>query len=248
MNLLSNYKKNIFSQFGEDGIIEKIFEIIEPTSKVCVEFGAWDGVWLSNTANLWKNKNWKAVLIENNYEKFKEISINSKFCDVIPVHSTVGTDNNLNSIDFILNNININSVDLLSIDIDGNEYYILENLICKPSVIIVEYNPTIPYWIDCYQKENEYFGASVAALERIAKEKKYSLVSSTETNLFFVNNKYYHLFEAFNTNKEQILDKKHYEFIISDYSGKYLSIGNLPYGKNYHLDKNKIIFKSLENT
>lgn len=246
MNLLSSFKKNIFSQFGEDGIIEKIFEIIPIKSKICVEFGAWDGIWLSNTANLWKNKGWKGVLIEGNLEKYKEIYDNSIGSDVIAIHSMVGFDNKYSSIDCILKNQNINFVDLLSIDIDGNEYYILENLVSRPSVLVVEYNPTIPYWIDCFQKENEYFGASVAALERVAISKGYVLVGTTETNLFFIDKQYLNLFNNFNLNKDAIIDKKHYEFLISDYSGKYLSMGKLPYGKSSILDKNKIIFKNME--
>lgn len=240
---LSNYKKNIFSQFGEDGIIEKIFEIVPIKSKTCVEFGAWDGIWLSNTANLWKNKGWKAVLIESNLEKYKEIFTNSINHDVLAINSTVGFNNETDSIDYLLKNNNINSVDLISIDIDGNEYYVLENLILKPTVLIIEYNPTIPYWIDCYQKPNEYFGASVAALNRIAESKGYSLISATETNLFFIDNQYYYLFNNYIVNKDQILNKSHYEFTISDYSGKYLSLGKLPYGKTSMLDKNKIILK-----
>ena len=48
-NWLLKYRKNIFSQFGEDGIIEKIFSILPNTCKWCVEFGAWDGKHISNT-------------------------------------------------------------------------------------------------------------------------------------------------------------------------------------------------------
>ena len=61
--LLAQHGQNVFSQFGEDGIIARIFEIIGLQSKACIEFGAWDGFHMSNTANLW-TKGWKGVLIE----------------------------------------------------------------------------------------------------------------------------------------------------------------------------------------
>ena len=59
------YKKNIFSQFGEDGIIEEIFKRLSDVSdKRCCEFGAWNGKFLSNTCNLITNHNYEAILIE----------------------------------------------------------------------------------------------------------------------------------------------------------------------------------------
>lgn len=62
---LNSYQKNIYSQFGEDGIIQRIFEILPVTDeKWCVELGAWDGIYLSNTHHLIKNKQWNGVLIE----------------------------------------------------------------------------------------------------------------------------------------------------------------------------------------
>ena len=63
MNLL-DYKKNISSQYGEDGIIEKIIQILNPLeNKFFVEFGAWDGINLSN-ARLLFEKNWNGMFIE----------------------------------------------------------------------------------------------------------------------------------------------------------------------------------------
>jgi len=70
------YKKNIFSQYGEDGIIEEIFKRLESVSdKQCCEFGAWDGKFLSNTCNLITNHNYEAILIESDKKKFNELNI-----------------------------------------------------------------------------------------------------------------------------------------------------------------------------
>ena len=67
------YAKNIFSQNGDDGIIEKIFEHLKINDGVVVEFGAWDGIYLSNVYNLWKNKNFSALLIESDEGKANEM-------------------------------------------------------------------------------------------------------------------------------------------------------------------------------
>jgi hypothetical protein len=59
-----DFEKSVFSQHGEDGVLEKLFEVIEPTSFYAVEFGAADGATISNTRNLILNHDWGALLIE----------------------------------------------------------------------------------------------------------------------------------------------------------------------------------------
>lgn len=66
MKKLYEYHRDVYSQNGEDGIIEHIFEKLGINGGVLLEIGAWDGFYLSNTANIWsKNKNFKSVLIES---------------------------------------------------------------------------------------------------------------------------------------------------------------------------------------
>jgi len=226
---INEFKFNVHSQFGEDGIIEKIFEIIKPEFKTCIEFGAWDGVYLSNTANLWK-KDWKAILIESDNEKFKEL-LKNKNDNVIPICAKV--DNNLNSLDKILENNNIEkNIDFLSIDIDGNDYYIMESLKFKPKLICIEYNPTIPYWIDLKQDYDaiDSFGCSPKSLYDLAKKMGYMLVSATDVNLFFVDNKYQNLFEKYEQNLSELVCKTHYNYIISKYNGKSIEVTPFVYG------------------
>ena len=65
IDFLYNYSKNVYSQNGEDGINKFLFEYLDITEGYMLEIGAWDGFYLSNTANLWsKNKNFKSILIE----------------------------------------------------------------------------------------------------------------------------------------------------------------------------------------
>src|SRR5689334_19634333 len=94
---LLEYKSDVYSQTGEDGIIQKILETLPARDKWCVEFGAWDGKHLSNTRNLIDHKQYSAVLIEGSRAKFSELKGNyAANPDVYPINAFVGFDPNDN--------------------------------------------------------------------------------------------------------------------------------------------------------
>jgi hypothetical protein len=137
-NCLLQHKKNIFSQNGEDGAIEAIFSKIGIKYYACCEFGAWDGIYLSNCRKLIL-EGWKAVMIEGDAGKYGELKkIYAKNDKVIPINAFVDIENN--SVDRLLEKHNVQNLDFLSIDIDGLDYQIFENLAIKPRVICVEVN------------------------------------------------------------------------------------------------------------
>ena len=140
MQKLADFGYNKYSQHGEDGIIAKLFELMGTTSKLCVEFGAWDGLYLSNTANLWTN-GWKAVLIEGNPRRWDVLKENTKRSDCVCIKAYVSREGP-NSLESLLGSAGVDfEVDLLSIDIDGDDYHILDSLdTLKPRIIICEYN------------------------------------------------------------------------------------------------------------
>jgi len=228
---LADFEKNIFSQFGEDGVIEKIFEIIGTGSKVCIEFGAWDGFHLSNTANLWKNKGWKGVLIEGNKARFKELLQNIKPYNCVGINNYVGREEH-NRLETLLKSANINDeIDLLSIDIDGDDYYIIESLHnLRPRVLIAEYNPTIPAHLDIYPNYKNYFGSSAAAISRMAESKGYKLVAMTLGSCFFVLEKYFGPFAGFETNLRNLKSDEYLINLVTGFDGKYTIIGHSSYG------------------
>ena len=218
---LKDFKYNRYSQFGEDGIIEKIFELIGAESKLCVEFGAWDGLACSNTALLWRHKKWKAILIEADKIRYAQLLKNIFSYNCIAVCKTVGIEDD-NSIDAILTSLNINDpIDLMSIDIDGNDYYIFESLnLYRPRVIICERNPTIPIHLDIYQDYGGYFGCSVGALIRIGNNKDYTLIALTEANAFFVDNQLLHYFNDFELTIDRMDANKIVNYLAYSYDGR----------------------------
>lgn len=229
---LTDFGYNIYSQFGEDGIVEKIFQIIGTSSKIAVEFGAADGFSCSNTANLWtKDPQWKAVLIEADLQRFNLLTQNiQSYSNCIPVYQRIGVSGS-ETIEFVLNQFEIkDTIDLLSIDVDGNDYYIFESIQnIKPRVIICEYNPSIPPHLDIRGSLNNFIGCSVTALQKVAREKGYTLVAITDANCIFILNKEAHKFSQYSLGVEDLKIEKHLSWIIYDYRGRYKVISTQNY-------------------
>lgn len=201
---------NIYSQFGEDKIIENIFSIIKPTDKTCVEFGAWDGIHFSNTANLWKRKEWKTILIESDLERFEELQENTKGYKTTNINEKVTIEN--------INSLLTEDYDLVSIDVDGDDWYLLNAMRIKPKVIICEYNPTIPHWIPFVQKQGDDFGSSVLSIQMQCEEREYRLIAITDTNAIFVRGDYKHLFKDWKPEYKM----NYITYVFGSYSGNYI--------------------------
>lgn len=222
MNPLNKYGINIKSQNGEDGILEYIFSVIGAGGEKCVEFGAWDGEHLSNTWNLIANKGWKGVYIESNGEKYKSLvkkwEGNKK---VVTINKQVESKG-ANTLDTILKNCDISKqVDLLSIDVDGNDWYIWDSIEeYKARVVVIEHNPTIPPHIEFIGYEgNTNMGSSVLALYKLGKKKGYELICCTATNSIFVLKELFDMFNIEDNSPERLMQKEHFTYVISTYEG-----------------------------
>lgn len=223
MNTLNEYGKNIRSQNGEDGILEYVFDMIGHESKRCVEFGAWDGEHLSNTWNLIVNKGWEGIYIESNGEKYKALSEkwggNKK---AVTINKRIGSRGN-NILDNILKDYGIpKQVDLLSIDVDGNEWHIWNSIKeYKAKVVVIEHNPTIPPHIELIGYEgNTNIGSSVLALYNLGKRKGYELICCTATNSIFVLKELFGIFNIEDNSPERLIQKEHFTYVISTYDGQ----------------------------
>ncbi len=220
---LNQYARTVTSQGGEDGIIGKILEVIEDNDKWCVEFGSWDGKKLSNTYNLIINKGYSAVLIEGNPKRFKGLlktfGGNQK---VTPVNAFVGF-NKEDNLDAILKKTDIpKTFDVLSIDVDGNDYHIWEAVReYKPKVVVIEFNATIPPEVEFVQPRDMSVtqGSSILAITELAKSKGYELVAST-SNAIYVDAKYFDLFEIEDNSVSEIwTDRSALTYIFCGYDG-----------------------------
>ncbi|MCK4358855.1 MAG: FkbM family methyltransferase, partial [Candidatus Cloacimonetes bacterium] len=209
---LLKYRKDIASQNGEDGIIEKIFEIIPDHDKWCVEFGAWDGKHLSNTYNLIENHDWSGVLIEGNKKKCDQIKNNTySGNDKVFVFNKFVKISGNDTLDDILSETKIpKNFDFLIIDIDGNDYHIFKSLVnYRPKLVIIEYNCAIPDNIEFVQAPNfkVRHGHSILSLTKLAKLKGYELICINGDNAFFIDKQY---FDLFNIEDNSIRSLKHF--------------------------------------
>lgn len=226
---LLEHRADVHSQTGEDGVVAKILELLPERDRWCVEFGAWDGRHLSNTANLIEHSGYAAVLIEADPRKFKELA--AAFPgnpNVVAVNQVVGSRDGDN-LDTILRRTKIPAdFDFLSVDIDGNDYHVWKAVTqCRPKVVCIEFNPTIPTDVVYVQRERgPQCGSSLAALTALGKEKGYELVSVLPCNAFFVRAEYFPRFEIVD-NRPQALRTftDAVTYLFSAYDGTVLLAG-----------------------
>ena len=150
--MFNKYKKNFFSQNGEDGIILELIRRLKFKSKKkwCCEFGAWDGIHGSNTFNLVKKYNFNAVYIEGNKNRFRDLlKTQKKYPKIEAFNFYVDRKkNSTNSLYKVLKKTKITkNFEILSIDIDSYDLDIWKSLIFyQPKIVIsdVEFLKSLP--------------------------------------------------------------------------------------------------------
>ena len=186
-----NYANNVHSQNGEDGIIKKIFEVLDINDGFVCEFGACDGIHLSNTHNIYKNNDkFIPILIEPEKDQFEQMKVSlANIKNKITLNVSVSPDKKKdNCLDKILDNLNrkdlLTKFRLLSIDVDSCDYEIWDSLeTYRPTVVIIEVNSSYPPELEVYPCHPS--GASAGIVNKLAKKKGYELVCHTG-NLIFV--------------------------------------------------------------
>lgn len=189
-NPLRRYAHNVTSSDGEDGIIEKIFEIVGTRNRWCVELGALNGMHDSNTRNIITEHGWSAVLIEGDITYFKKLQdLYREVPGVHPVRVFISFEGDA-MLDRVLAATPIpKDFDLFVLDIDGNDYHVWDSLVqYRPRVVCVEFNPTIPNDISFVQPRDMHVqqGSSLRAIADLARRKGYRLIATTDANAFFV--------------------------------------------------------------
>jgi hypothetical protein len=192
---LTRYERRVYSQNGEDGILQAIFARIGVTNKFLVEFGIGNGR-ECNTRFLVAKRKWTGLWMTGNAAKKRPwMDIKREFItaeNIRALFEKYGVPR-----DF----------DLLSIDIDGNDYWIWKALTdYRPRVVIMEYNAMVPpdqsrtiaYEPEFVWRKTDYMGASLLALEKLGRTKGYTLIGcdSWGANAFFVQDALAHHFET----------------------------------------------------
>lgn len=193
------------SQHDEDGILLYIFSLIGTSNMMCVEVCAGDGV-ECNTANLILNHRWIGLLCdgdERNVERARQYFTSHPDTKYWPPKIVQTWITRRNVDDVIRNNGFSGEIDLLSLDIDGVDYWIWKEInSITPRVVVLEFNHlwgpeesvTVPYSDDFVAEfsayGSDYGGASLMAFVKLGKEKGYRLVGTNiiATNAFFIRN------------------------------------------------------------
>lgn len=184
--VFKNAEFKVYSKHGGDGILAYVFSKIGVTNRTFVEIGVEDGR-ECNTANLSRNFGWNGLMIDGNVEWVQSAKDFYKDYKVKAVHSFVTAEN----INETLGKEGFRGeIDLFSLDIDGNDYWVWKAInTINPRVVVLEYNSALGLHslTQAYKPEHRfnpkeehplYFGASLEALAKLSKEKGYILVAS----------------------------------------------------------------------
>lgn len=199
LKCLADAEFRVFSQWGEDGIIEWLVSHVAVPNDRFVEFGV-ETFKEANCRFLLENRNWKGLVLDGSESNMASMRREAFYW----MHELSGkaafvTVENING---LISDANFaGPLGILSVDIDGNDYWVWKAIQCvDPAIVICEVNPvfgdlrplTVPYdpafWRFNAHESGVYFGASIAALKHLAKQKGYTFVgtSSTGINAFFV--------------------------------------------------------------
>lgn len=198
---LWNAEFRVSSQWGEDGIIEWLVHQLGDMPETFVEFGV-ENYCESNTRFLLQHRHWRGLVIDGSdthVDYIRQDRISWRH-DLTAVASFITRDN----INPIIEGAGFSGeLGILSVDIDGVDYWVWEAISCvNPLILVVEYNSvfgdllplTVPYAPDFVRARahhsNLYYGLSIRAAEFLANKRGYSLVGTNRagSNAFFVRN------------------------------------------------------------
>jgi hypothetical protein len=196
---IQSHEFKVSSQNGEDGIIQFLIEHVEISNPVFIEFGV-ENYTECNTKFLLTNNNWSGLVIDGSQENINSI-----------IASPLYWKHNLKAVNAFITKENVNDlfkqnglggeIGLLSVDIDGNDYWVWQAIdTVNPVIVVTEYNyrfgkdraVTVPYDEKFFRTNahysNIYYGASLKALVTLGKQKGYTFVGCNTfgNNAFFI--------------------------------------------------------------
>jgi hypothetical protein len=196
---LRDHEFKVFSQWGEDGIIQYLTRVVEIRNHTFIEFGV-ENFFESNCRFLMVKDDWSGFVIDGSAEKLNRLRKSHFFWKHELIARTAFiTRENINAL--LAESGFDEDLGILSVDIDGNDYHVLEAITgFRPRILVCEFNTvfgpcrkiSVPYAADFQRTarhySNLYYGASLAALTHLAARRGYSLVGINLVNAFFVRN------------------------------------------------------------
>lgn len=196
---IRDHEYRVFSQWGEDGIIQFLLRHVRVENKVFVEFGVEDYT-EANTRFLLVNNNWTGLVLDSDDDNITRLKNSPVYWRYnLKAARAFVTQDNIN--DILTENGVTGEIGLLSIDIDGNDFWVWRAIeVINPVIVVIEYNHrfgkdvavTVPY-AEAFDRRKApqpwiYFGASLRALCLLAERKGYDFVgcNSNGVNAFFV--------------------------------------------------------------
>jgi hypothetical protein len=197
---LNGLAQSLYAQGQEEAILARLFEHIPPTNRCCVDIGASDGLRNSNTALLLREHGWQGTLVEGSAHRFARLKEHyGQAANVRLVDARVQPD----TVERLLDDAGVPAAyDLLSLDIDGNDYWVWRALRRhRARVVVIEYNPYYPppeRWVMAFDADHAWdgsthYGASLESLVALGKTLGYELVCCDDmgNNAFFVDQALY---------------------------------------------------------
>jgi hypothetical protein len=197
---LSRSERSVLSPAGQDGVLETLFEIIEPTHRYLVDLGAGDGLRGSCSRNLIAHHGWRGLLVEPTAAR--GAALNETYASQESVQ-TLQAGVYPGDIEILLERARVpRDLDLLIVTLRGNDWYVWRAIQdFRPKVVQIEYNAAfvppqtmvIEYHPLNYWDGSLYFGASIQSLYDLGRQKGYELVYADRsgTTLYFVDQRYF---------------------------------------------------------
>ena len=241
INDLAEVEWGVFSQFGEDGILNWLISFFPDIPKIFVEIGVGDYT-ECNTRLLLDGYGWRGHIFEGDSPSIDKIKKSKDLWKKnIDINKSFINKKNINEL--LKKKVKEKEIGVLSLDIDGNDFWVwkaIESI--KPKIFICEYNSlfgdmlplSVPYNKNFIRSNahysNQYFGASINAMIKLSESKGYTFVGtpSTGVNAFFIETKYANnilpYISVIKKNRSQhddsrnqlgVLRKTHYKYLIS---------------------------------
>jgi hypothetical protein len=246
---INDYEFKIFSQWGDDGVIQYLIKNIAIENEVFIEFGVQNYL-ESNTRFLMMNNNWSGFVMDASTEAMNCLENQDWYWKYHLLKKAVFIDKD--NINDLLAGSGFSNIGLLHIDLDGNDYHILTEIDLSklnPSIVIMEYNSvfgkdrsiTVPYNKNFIRTKahysNLFFGASLPAFEYALSKKGYALIGC---NLAGIN--------SYFVRKDLLNEKVHELSVEKAYKeSKFRESRNQEYILSYLVDKERFaMIKGLE--